>query len=247
MPSAHPFPFKPFVVYVQIIVFTIGSALAGTPTYDSSPQDSLGTAHLAGLVVDVSSLTPIPLADLYDSEGNLIGQTDDNGYYRVQITSETSKNIRFRLRVSKKGYSPFVQQENWADLPAMSAILHFGLQKPSGSPNPFSSLITETNGDLGYPNVLLTFSEVVHDQAFKMKMETAKADNEYVFIQIDDGVYLVNDSGWIQIESEEDLINVDNELVLPAKELNTKVKRKDIKRMTPLDESKPAKFAIYMK
>ena len=228
---------------------TGGLAAICSPIYGTTKPDSVGVAHLAGLVVDADNLSPIPFANLYDSDNNLVGQTDDNGYYNVRVKSVTAEHIRFHLKVAKKGFQSFIQKENWADLPTIGAIFHFGLHgyETDKTAKPFSMLITETGSDLSYPNVLLTFTEVKAQQAFKRKLELAKTGNEHVFVEIDGERYIVNDTGWIQIGAADDLVIVDEGLILPASELNSLVKRKDIKSMTPVDGSGGAKFAVYTK
>ena len=235
------------VVLKWTLFCAVAFIVAAPSTYGSVKPDSTGVAHLAGLVVNAEDLSPIPFADIYDSGNNLIGQTDNQGYYNIRIQSTTTDAIRFQLKITKKGFQSFVQKENWANLPAPKAIFYFGLHETGKTAKPFSSLITETSNELNYPNVLLTFSEVTQQQAFNDKLEIAKTDNEHVFMQIDGDFYIVNNTGWIQINSDDDLVTVNDELVLKAKELNSKVERKDIKSMTPLNESKPAKFAVYTK
>jgi hypothetical protein len=56
----------------------------------------------------------------------------------------------------------------------------------------------------------------------------------------------VDSNGWIALNSDKDLVSIDNKQVVSADKLNSIVKRKNIKGMTPVD-SKDAKFLIRTK
>lgn len=78
------------------------------------------------------------------------------------------------------------------------------------------------------------------------ELAKAKEGNEKVSIQLNNHFYIINDFGWLQIDSDQDLISVNDKKNIVASQLNATVKRKDIKDMIPI-VSKDAKFAVYTK
>jgi hypothetical protein len=97
---------------------------------------------------------------------------------------------------------------------------------------------------LSYDNVYNNFNKVRAEKLFNNQLESAKAGNEKVFIQIEGNFYLVNKSGWIRVNSEKAMVSINDEKQLPAHELNAVTKRKQIKWMTPV-QGKEEAFAIY--
>jgi len=204
---------------------------------------------LSGLVVDAMTLAPIEGAEIYDGNGIMLATTDSTGYYNVSIKCNESGKLTFKLKIEKEGFRSLHQHENWADLPGgMRGIMYFGLQAVNTDKvKPFSTLSIQSSSskDLSYQNVLNQFLKVKEDRTFLNMLRTAIADNEKVFLQIEGKYYLVNNTGWIQLQSETDLVSIDNSHILPANQLNAVLKRKDIKGMTPLDTNKDAVYAIY--
>lgn len=204
--------------------------------------------NIAGLVVNTQTLLPIESAKIYDSANNLLGTTDEKGYFNISIkTYDTKANeLFFKLKVEKQGFRLFSDREHWANFDRNS-IMYFGLSASKHEAKSFSKLVYNFNDDrkLSYDNVLAHFKEVRLEKEFKDKLETVKSGNENVLVQIDKQLYIVNRNGWIRINSGNDLISVNSKQVLTADKLNATFKRKNIKSMTPLDSKEEAKFAIY--
>lgn len=102
------------------------------------------TVAVAGLVVDAQTMQPIANAALYCKERNISLNTDERGYYLLQLPVE-NKPLHFTLQVTKEGYQSFHQTENWGNFSEpqtydrfSKSIEYFGLSK-SGQGS-FSSL-----------------------------------------------------------------------------------------------------------
>jgi len=91
---------------------------------------------------------------------------------------------------------------------------------------------------------LTNYPEVKKDFVLAKKIEASKKGNQNVFLQLDEGFYLLSDS-WIRLNSKNDLVLVDDETIVPAKTLNNLIKRNQIMGMTPLGPGSKAKYAIY--
>ena len=49
---------------------------------------------------------------------------------------------------------------------------------------------------------------------------------------------MVNESGYIELKSQDDFIKINNENIISAAQINGKISRKKIKSMTTLDDDK---------
>ncbi|QEM12931.1 hypothetical protein [Mucilaginibacter rubeus] len=204
--------------------------------------------NIAGLVVDSKTLQPIEAAAIYGADEQLLGKTDANGYYKVTLNFPADGEMKFKLKISKKGYNNIIQSEHWGNLSnGAKALMYFGLDKTGASgSDSFSKLINNLVTDLGYSNVLKNFDSVKAGKTFADKLTEAKSGNQDVLIRIDDKLYIVDKTGWIAISSAKDSILINNKQLVIADQLNSAIKRKDIKSMTPLN-LKNTKFAIYTK
>jgi len=135
------------------------------------------TVSIAGMVVDMATMQPIADAAVFCSEKNATAVTDKNGYYFLQLIYE-NKPLQFTLQVTKKGYSPLVQTENWGNFYEedvrklySNSIELFGLGKASQHRNGFSFLANNVAAKpgLNYDAVLLKLNE------FKKSKENSKA------------------------------------------------------------------------
>ena len=140
----------------------------------SEPADR--TVSIAGMVVDVATMQPIADAVVFCSEKNATAVTDKNGYYFLQLIYE-NKPLQFTLQVTKKGYSPLVQTENWGNFYEedvrklySNSIELFGLGKAPQHRNGFSFLANNAAAKpgLNYDAVLLKLNE------FKKSKENSK-------------------------------------------------------------------------
>lgn len=204
--------------------------------------------NIAGLVVDSKTLQPIEAADIFGADEQLLGKTDAKGYYNITLNFPADGEMKFKLKVSKKGYNNIIQSEHWGNLSnGAKALMYFGLDKTGASgSDSFSKLVNNSITDLGYNNVLKNFDSVKAGKTFDNKLTEAKAGNQDVLIKVDDKLYIVDKTGWIAISSNKDSILINNKQLVIADQLNSTIKRKDVKSMTPLN-AKNTRFAIYTK
>ena len=94
--------------------------------------------------------------------------------------------------------------------------MYFGVQKSGSAAKPFSSLANGNTNDLGYNSVLKGFDKVKKDRDFDHKLESAKAGNENVLVQVDGKYYIVDSNGWIELHSDKELVSIDNKRVVQA-------------------------------
>lgn len=201
---------------------------------------------LSGLIVDATTMQPLKSAKIIGPNGNVIGQTDDMGYYNVKLDYDTPGEIIFKYKIVKDGYKEIVQKEKWGDLNgSIKNTMFFGLSKKSLAES-FSTL--SQNSGTSYPEVLKIFeNEIVPNKRLNDKIEVFKKENNGSLFENDGNLYLVNNTGWIALKSRNDLISIDRKKMVPAYKLDGVIKRKQIKWMTPLDDGDEAKFAIYTK
>ncbi|MBD1385240.1 hypothetical protein IDJ75_08105 [Mucilaginibacter rigui] len=229
---------------ILTIAFTV---LLSTLSFVSAKTPEVRDINIAGLVFNSETLSPIDSAAIYDSGNNILGTTDKNGYFKITIRYNNPGEIYFGLRVVKHGFQKFIRREHWGNLSGnISTIMYFGLNSSankafSSSPNSIAN-----SNDLSYDNVLRNFDKVKEEKTFNDKLAKAKADNQDVFIPIDNQFYLVNNTGWIKLTSETDLVAIDKKNTIAANKLNTVIKRSSIKWMTPVS-GKAEKFAVHTK
>jgi hypothetical protein len=120
---------------------------------------------VAGLVVDAKTLQPLAGANIYCKEKNISMLTDEKGYYLLQLPFE-NKPLQFTLQVTKEGYQPHLQTQNWGNFNEeyifnrySKSIEYFGLSKSIG--DGFSSLGSVADMDaLQYSNVAAKLQDV---------------------------------------------------------------------------------------
>jgi BlaR1 peptidase M56 len=205
--------------------------------------------EIAGLVLDAESLLPIEGAIIYDKNFGVLSQTDKDGYFKANLDyAKTKEGIYFGFKVGKDDYITFNQDENWGIQPSkIGAIYYIGISKKTAKSSSFSKLFLNSS-DSSINSVLANFESIkenIKNQIeFNKKAEIAKRGNEEVFISIDENYYIVSNSGWIKLNSKNDLVSIDGRRSIPAFKLNSVVKRKIIKGMTPLS-SENIPFEIY--
>jgi hypothetical protein len=204
--------------------------------------------NIAGLVVDSKTLLPIDAADIYGGDEKLLGKTDAKGYFKIALSYPAPGEMKFKIKISKKGYDSIIQSEHWGNLPnGPKALMYFGLDKTgSSASNSFSKLVNNSVGDLEYDDVLRNFEKIKTGKTFDDKLSKAKASNQNVLIKVDDKFYIVDKTGWIALSSNKDSILINKKQLVIADQLNCAIKRKNIKWMTPLNSTN-TKFAIYTK
>ena len=206
--------------------------------------------EIAGLVIDAESLLPIEEATIYDKNFGVLSRTNKDGYFKTSLDyGKTKGGIYFGFKVGKDDYLTFSQDENWGTQSSKtSAIYYLGISKKNAKSNSFSKHILNPS-NLSLNSVLTNFKNIEeniqHQIEFNNKVEIAKRGNEDVFISIDESFYIVNDTGWIRLNSKDDLVSIDGKRNILASNLNSFIKRKQIKGMTPLSGDIP--FEIYTK
>jgi len=81
----------------------------------NSTNNTARNIHLAGLVVDASTLEPVSSAKIYSSDEKLLGKTNDEGYYNINFQANNEGQIEFVLKIKKNNYKPFKDKEKWGD------------------------------------------------------------------------------------------------------------------------------------
>ncbi|WP_345766729.1 MULTISPECIES: hypothetical protein [Chryseobacterium] len=202
-----------------------------------------GFIEIAGLVTDAGNLNALENAKLYDEKGLLIATTDSRGYFKGKIEYPGNGAIHFKIKVQKSGYQSFVQTENWGNLGNnIRCAYYFGITRNDSKS--FSEMVFTK--DLSIDSVIAGLIKVKEKTYFSKKIETAKKDNQQVLFKIDSEYYLINDGGWLKIASPDELISIDGKQTVKASEINSVIKRKQIKGMSP-SESKEYSYEIYTK
>ena len=205
--------------------------------------------EIAGLVIDAETLLPIEGAIIYDKNFGVLSQTNKDGYFKANLDyAKTKGGMYFGFKVGKDDYLTFSQDENWGiQSSETSAIYYLGISKKKAKASSFSKHILNPS-NLSFNSVLTNFKNIKENignqMDFDNKLEIAKRGNEDVFISIDENFYIVSDTGWIRLNSKDDLVSIDGKRNISASSLNSFVKRKQIKGMTPLSGDIP--FEIYI-
>jgi hypothetical protein len=203
------------------------------------------TIHLAGLVVNSQNFKPINAAKIYGDNNRLLGLTNQDGYYNVNLDVNDTGDIHFKIKIAKKGYKSFSDKEHWGDLGNSSnMIMYFGIQQDKSEVASFSDFASNKSSDLNYDNVLSGFEKVKTEKEFEKTLAEAEKGNEDVLFKIHNEYYIADNTGWIKLNSNKDVIRINKKKEIIASEINSVVKRKDIKSMTPVN-SGHAKFEIY--
>jgi len=215
-------------------IITLALAVC-TLTFAQKKPAKVRTITLAGIVVDAATMQPMASVDIDDAKGRNFGHTDKSGYFNIAFEYRQIGEIKFDLRIKKAGYKLFTQKEHWGDLPdGICDLFYFGLQKNHSNARPFSVLGKNTMDKkaLAYNLVLTGFGKVREQKAFDNDLEKAKKGNDNVLVKVNDKFYVVDDSGWIGVASDKDMVSIDNKKPVPASQLNKIIKRKKIHSMT---------------
>tara|TARA_R110002072_G_scaffold302796_1_gene488811 strand:+ start:4070 stop:4732 length:663 start_codon:yes stop_codon:yes gene_type:complete len=208
-------------------------------------KSNMRTINIAGLVVDSENLKPISGVNIYDYESEIfLITTDENGYFKSKLDVNEEGEIQFSLKINAEKYDSLIQKERWGDLPGNhSTVYYFGLKDKKSESKSFSELSFPANGT-SYENVLEGFEVVKEKVNFRKKMHQALEGNQDVFFQVDGNFYIVSDTGWIKLKSEEELISINGNKIVSGKEINDVIKRNNITGMSP-SESENMDYIIY--
>lgn len=189
--------------------------------------------NISGIVIDAESLKPLENANLFDSKENLIGVSDSKGYYSGIIETNETGEITFKIKVKKAGYNSFIQNEHWGNLSGeLKATYYFGLKSNSlNCTFPFSELSTNISNN-NYESVKSGLEVVLEKLNFDKKIENLKKGNHHIFFNLDGKFYVVSNTGWIDLKTDNELITINKGTSIRANELNSRIKRNQIKHMT---------------
>jgi hypothetical protein len=208
---------------------------------------------IAGIVVDAASLQPVEGARVVCDKNNTVAITDKRGFYTIQLSAEKGE-FQFKLKVEKDGYKVIFDQEHWGDLSEKKtaagysrSLLYFGMRKKADKDNNFVLPLKagKTTDALDYEAVLsgLTIIKENRQSFFANKIDSLKKNNQLVLLQYGDKFYMVSNGGYVAIGSIEDVVLVDR-LPVKAKELNDRLKRSNIKSLSPAESGSSYKAII---
>jgi hypothetical protein len=219
--------------------------LKDIPKVGLSNSTKTRNINATGLILDSETLLPLNDAELYDDNNQLLGKTNADGFFNIEFEVNKEGEIRFKLLVKKDGYDKFTQGEHWGDLQDnLNVTYYFGLRKKWSSAKSFSELTFDKKYTT-YDEIRNRFSLVKEELDFEKKIENAKKNNSLLVHKIDNDYYLINDSGWIKLNSEDDKIIVNGDKIFSANEINSQIKRSRVKGMSPI-LSKNASFEIQV-
>jgi hypothetical protein len=202
------------------------------------PTFAKRSIYLTGIVMDANNLKPLNSAKIFDENNHFLGTTNENGFFDLIVSTQDKGEIHFELKIKKDGYETFSQKEHWGDLSEnMHASYYFGIKNkalPSGKS--FGELVMTEKGQ-NYTEVLKAFESVNDKLNFEKRIELAKANNQKVWFEIATKYYIISNTGWIEIPSEDTKVLINNEKSILAKDLNSEIKRNSIKHMTTLSNS----------
>ncbi|MCF0074279.1 carboxypeptidase-like regulatory domain-containing protein [Dyadobacter sp. CY261] len=220
------------MLYIKSLIFcfilTLNLVEVDTNRVTSSKAT---TISFQGLVVDSKTLTPLNGATIRDAKGNLLATSDENGFFDGNLAIDATNEIDFSLQLSKIGYESITQKEHWANQKSLiKATYYFGMKKTSNGSPQFSELVM---GHSNPEDVAKGLDKIRSKINFENKLQSAKAGNNLLYFEIEEGTYLVNDSGWIKLRSADELVLVNGQKRLVAKEINAYIKRSSVKSMSP--------------
>jgi len=200
---------------------------------------------IAGLVVNAQTLLPVENAEIHDINNKLIGTTDPKGYFNITIDYLESGEVIFKLKIISKGYQTFTEYDHWGDMKTNTKkVMYFGLKPSKSNADPFS--LFGSTDETAYKNVLNGFDEVKAEKKFNDELTAAKKGNENTLVKIDGRFYIVDNGGWIMLNTDKDSIYLNDKELIMADKLNTTIKRNKIRGMSPIG-TKSTKFVIYTK
>jgi hypothetical protein len=190
---------------------------------------------LTGLVVDAESYRPIENASFFDADNNLVGTTDQTGFFTLKLNVPEQGEMFFSLKIKKNGYENFTQNEHWGDLDGDSnATFYFGLKNKKMPKSESFSELSLNSDNFSIDKMKSDLKKIAEKRDFLNEIEKAKTGNDNVYFVVNGKPLLVNDSGYIELNSSNDKVKVNNDKSLEASNLNGNVSRKKVKSMTTL-------------
>ncbi|WP_196893807.1 hypothetical protein [Aureivirga marina] len=201
---------------------------------------------IGGLIVDTENFSPLKGAKIFDKNENLLGITDEKGYFKVKLRQEIKGNFLIYFSVKKQNYESITLKENWGNFGKdIKASFISGLNKKN-----FKEKIVFTNleisEDNSYRNVVSKFNALKKIKSLENRIRKAAEGNEKVFFEIDGAYYIVYEKNWLKIETKNEIVSIDRKITMQASELNSKIKRSEIVFISNFN-NKPFKILINTK
>lgn len=235
------FTIRRFNLIFLLLIFT------SSISFSLDGISNIRNINIAGLIVDAQTLSPLENAKIYDADNNLLGTTDQHGYFKIKINYVKLGSINFKLKIVKKGQKVLYDHENWSDFQNDTKnMMYFGLVNSKSKVQSFATIgdTSFIGKKLDYDCVIAGFDKIKKQHQFENQLAKAKVGNQKVFMQVAGQFYLVDDNGWIKLNTNTDTVFIDQKTKFPANQLNKIIKRKAVKSMTPLN-AEGNKFAIY--
>ncbi|MCH7402283.1 hypothetical protein ACFOUP_18210 [Belliella kenyensis] len=182
--------------------------------------------RLSGLIVDAKRMKPIKSAKIVSSDGSVIGYSNENGYFNITFDYHSKGAIIFDYEIIKDGYERVFQKERWGDINRnLNNTIFFELSNEISKAEPFS--VISINNTSNYTEIDKIFeNEVKPEFNFNEKIKEFKKSNNGSIFKFGEHFFLVNDSGRIKLDSDADLISIDENEIVKAADLDSKIKRK---------------------
>lgn len=215
------------ILFMAIVLTAINSGYSFAFNFQK-----MTTININGLIVDSKTLLPISGVAIYNDQNDVLGSTNKEGYFDIVLKLSTDGEINFNIKLKKIGYNLYAQKERWENIGSrLSATYYFAMQNSNNKSPAFSEL---KMGKINtYKDVLKGFNEVKQKVDFEDKIENVKLGNNALFFEINQSYYLINETGWLKLNSPNDTILVNGEKGVPANEINFYVKRSNVKKMSP--------------
>ncbi|NIG57568.1 hypothetical protein [Chitinophaga sp. Cy-1792] len=217
----------------------------------------LGTFHMvlaqsqhitmAGIVVDAASLKPVAGMSIYNNDRQLLGKTDENGYYKLELSFNQSADIAFNFNMQKDGYTAFSSTLHWAALQGeRSTVFYAGIPTVRSREKVFSKEVNTLPGN-SYAVVKSGLETVIASRTLDRKLDRQKNAGDKVFVVLDGAYYLVGGNGQVKIPGAGTRVRVNNDKVYTAADLNNVIKRADISFINPVEGRGDIMYEIHLK
>lgn len=217
-----------FTTMKRLTLLSLSFACFLTSSYGQSKR----IFHFGGLVVDQQTFAPITNATIYDEHDQLLASTDSRGYFIADYDYYEIGDLHFLLKIQKEGYKPFLQKEHWGNFPSETNALFCFALATTTTEMEGSSAVDANCSSISYEATKTIFEEMKTETLFATHMENAKRDNSKIFLSVDGGYYIANNSSWIPISSPNDSISINGEETLPAYAIDEVLQRQEIRGMT---------------
>ncbi|KUG12093.1 hypothetical protein BAZ12_12370 [Elizabethkingia miricola] len=221
------------------ILISILATLFAFKIYAAERTFQYRDMELAGIVVDSQSLSPIEKVSIFDNNNKKIGETDSKGYFRVKFPVNETGEVLFKLKLEKKGYESFIQNDHWGNYDNPSGSFYFGMKKDNTESTGFSKI---TGKGLNYAGIKAGLDHLKAGRAMQDIINSAKNGNENLILTINGEKYLVTNFNYFKLGSKDKYIMV-NDIIQPIDGLNKTLKRSNIKNLSRLG-GKKAQFDL---